>query len=354
MPSSRGDATISTFSHFINEETMFKAYRHVSKGKKRGKGDAVSFHRYDLLFLRRLLRELEDQTYLPGAYNSFEVHEPKRRVINAPPFRDKIVQYLLHEALSDIYKNVYITHSYACLTGRGHHRCAKQIQNNMRICKRKYPDPWVIRIDIAKYFYSIDRDILKSLLRKRITDEHLLWLCDVVIDSSPEGEKGIPLGNVSSQDLANIYLNKLDQFVVRYRGMKHYTRFMDDICVVTSDRDSAKRELVLMKRFLLEKLKLLTNKKTHILPLNQGMNSCGFKIYPTHMLLRDRSKDGMRRRLKAINRKVQSGDLTVKKARQDVASWEGHAKHASTFKLRETLFEPYEFMKGEKTWNMPS
>ena len=346
MPSSKGDAIISTFSHYINEQSLFNAYQHVSKGKKRGKRDAVMFHRYDMHLLHILQKELEEQVYVPGVYNSFEVHEPKRRLINAPQFRDKIIQYVLHDALVDIYKGAYIKHSYACLSGRGPHRCSKQIQHNMRVCKRNFDDPWIIRADIAKYFYSIDREILKSLLRKKINDPHLLWLCDIVIDSSPEGVTGIPLGNVSSQDLANVYLNELDQFIVRYLKLKHYTRFMDDICIIVPSREIAYVSLKEMQIFLSERLHLDTNKKTHILPLAQGMNSCGFKIYPTHMLLRDRSKNGMRRRLKAINRKVEDDKLHIKKARQEVASWEGHAKHASTFRLREKLFEPYGFMKG--------
>ena len=325
---------------------MYNAYRQVSKGKKRGKRDAVIFHRYDMLLLQELLRDLETRSYEPGKYNSFEVHEPKRRIINAPTFRDKIVQYVLHEALTEIYRDVYIKHSYACLSKRGPHRCANQIQHNMRVCQRNYAEPWIIRADITKYFYSIDRSILKVLLRKRIKDTDLLWLCEIVIDSSPEGLTGIPLGNVSSQDLANIYLNELDQLVVRYKRLKHYTRFMDDICIIVPNKEIAKASLIELQLFLKERLSLETNKKTHILPLSQGMNSCGFKIYSTHMLLRDRSKNGMRRRMKAINRKVEVGTLSIKKARQEVASWEGHAKHASTFRLRGKLFEPYEFMKG--------
>ena len=344
MPSSKGDAIISTFSHYINEQTLYKAYRQVSKGKKRGKRDAVIFHRYDMLLLEKLLKDLETRAYIPGEYNSFWVYEPKKRLINAPPFRDKIVQCVLHEALSDIYQGIYIKHSYACLTGRGQHRCAKQIQNNMRVCKRNYDDPWIVRIDVAKYFYSIDRDILKSLLRKQIKDPDLLWLCDIVIDSSPEGEKGIPLGNVSSQDVAHVYLNELDQFAVRYKGFKYYTRFNDDICIIVADREIAKNALEEAQHFLRDRLHLDTNKKAHILPLAQGMNSCGFKIHPTHMLLRDRSKNGMRRRLKAINQKVESGEISTKKARQEVSCWEGHAKHASTFRLRQKLFETYEFL----------
>ncbi len=301
-----------------------------------------------MIHLIKLWNELQAGVYVPGDYSQFWVYEPKERLINAPAFRDKIVQYALHEALCEIYAPVYIKHSYSCLSGRGPHRCADTIQSNLRKCKRNYGDGWVIKIDIAKFFYSIDRDILKKILRKKTKCPDLLQLLDAVIDSSPEGEKGIPLGNVTSQDLANIYLNELDQYVVRYLGCKRYARFMDDIVVVCSNREKAKDVLLKIQQFLEARLSLQTNKKTHIFPLSQGVNSCGYKIFTTHKLLRDRSKRGMKRRMKAMDRKLQEEGADVKGVQQAVDSWIGHAMHAQSYNLIKKIFKPYPYIKNKK------
>ena len=146
----------------------------------------------------------------------------------------------------------------------------------MRYCKWKYGDAWILKMDVSKFFYSINRDILKQILRKKINDEKFLRLLDMIIDSSPEGEKGIPLGNVTSQDFANIYLNELDQYAKRFLGLKYYVRYMDDIIVVLPTKEEAQRAKESLTAFLNERLDLQTNEKTKIFPVDQGVNAYGF------------------------------------------------------------------------------
>lgn len=234
----------------------------------------------------------------------------------------------------------------------------------MKVCKWKYGEEncVVIKADVRKFFYSINRDILKKVLTKKIKDETLLKRLLNVIDSSPEGETGIPLGNVTSQDFANIYLNELDQYCVRFLGIKYYTRYMDDIVIAvppkmrvvngveeieTQALDIARDWLEKIKRYLNERLNLKTNDKTKIFPLSQGVNAFGFKVYTTHRLIRNQSKQAMKRRIKAMDRKLSNGDIELKDITQAVNSWLGHARHSNSYNLAKKIFASYSYIKVE-------
>lgn len=261
--------------------------------------------------------------------------------------RDKIVQFAVHTVLQEVYRPVFISTTYACLEGRGTHRAVKNVQHDMRLCKWQHGEGWVVKIDVKKFFYSINRDILKKVLRKKVKDEKMLDILDQIIDSSPEGEKGIPLGNVTSQDFANIYMNELDQFVKRFLGIKWYTRYMDDVIIIVPTKHKAKEILEKVKVFLKERLDLETNKKTKIFPLDQGINAYGFKIWITHLLVRDSSKRAMKRRIKAMHQKVKEDTMTRKEVQQSVNSWLGHARHSNSFNLCKKIFKKYPYIKTE-------
>ena len=206
---------------------------------------------------------------------------------------------------------------------------------------------------------GIDREVLKKIiakrfkkLRKQYPDRYkdLLrfyrLLCKV-IDSSPEGERGLPLGNVSSQDFANIYMNELDQYCVRYLGMRFFTRYNDDIIVIAPDMKTAREWLGKIKGFLSDRLHVETNKKTKIFKLRQGGNAFGYKIKATHILLRTESKRAAKRRIKAMDRKRQAGEVTVKYVVQSVQSWLGFARWACAYNLAKKIFAPYPYINVE-------
>lgn len=210
-----------------------------------------------------------------------------------------------------------------------------------------------------KVGYSIDRDLLKKILAKRFKKlkkkrpdmygdllRFYRLLCKV-IDSSPEGERGIPLGNVSSQDFANIYLNELDQFCVRFLGAKLYTRYMDDIVIIAPSKEIAQEWLAKIKEFLRVRLHLDTNKKTKVFYMRQGVNAYGFKIKATHLMLRTESKRREKRRIKAMVRKLREGKITRAAVVQAVNSWLGFARWASAYNLAKKIFAPYRFIKTE-------
>ncbi len=272
----------------------------------------------------------------------------------------KIVQLVIHQELQTLFRPVFVNRSFACMYGKGPIRAAFNVQHDMRVARMKWGDEaTVIKIDVRKFFYSIDRSVLKQIIAKRFKklkkkypekyEDFLRFyrlLCKV-IDSSPEGERGIPLGNVSSQDFANIYLNELDQFCIRFLGATLYTRYMDDVVIIAPDKEIAREWLAKIKVFLQERLHLETNQKTKIFYVRQGVNAYGFKIKATHLLLRTESKRREKRRIKRMMEKLQEGTITKAAIVQSVNSWLGFARWACAYNLAKKIFAPYRFIKTE-------
>lgn len=339
--------TKNLFEKAIDYNNLKESYKRTQFGKRKYKKEAILFDMARERNLVKLWRELKNETYIPSDYIEFKVYEPKERIINAPKIRDKIVQFSVHTVLQDVYYSKFINSSYACLEGRGTHRAVNKVQHNIRHCKWKNGGGWILKMDVAKFFYSINRDILKRIIRKKIKDKKFLMLLDKIIDSSPEGEKGIPLGNVTSQDFANIYLNEVDQYAKRYLGLKYYVRYMDDIIIVVPTKEEAQDARDKIIKFLDEKLDLKTNNKTKIFPIEQGVNAYGFKIFTTHKLVRNSTKSAMKRRIKAMDRKIQSGEISEKYVQNCVSSWLGHARHSNSYNLSKKIFNKYKYIQVE-------
>ena len=348
-----------------------EGYKQALRGKRKYTREAVT---YDLLSelnnveLWRALKAIgprpdpsqRQKEYRPGPYRHKTITEPKTRSLHIPQLRDKIVQLTIHEELQSIYRPVFVNRSFACQYGKGPIRAAFNVQHDMRVARMKWGDEAaVIKIDVKKFFYSIDRQVLKRLLAKRFKKlrkkhperyEDLLrfyrLLCKV-IDSSPEGETGIPLGNVSSQDFANIVLNEVDQFCIRFLGAKLYTRYMDDIIIIAPTKETAREWLAKIRQFIKEKLHLDLNSKTKIFYTRQGVNAYGYKIKATHLELRTTSKRKEKRRVKAMIAKLREGKKTRREMQQEVNSWLGFARWASAYNLAKKIFAPYRFIKPE-------
>ena len=250
---------LATYEEAVGYERIKVGYKQALRGQRKYTREAV---KYDLFREKNnvdLWRELKSSKYTPGPYHFTVITEPKRRDLSIPKLRDKVVQLVIHEELQNMFRPVFINGSFACQYGRGPIRAAFKVQHDMRVARMKWGDDVaVIKIDARKFFYSIDRDLLKKILAKRfkkLKKKHPDMYGDLlrfyrllckVIDSSPEGERGIPLGNVSSQDFANIYLNELDQFCVRFLGAKLYTRYMDDIVIIAPSKEIAREWLCLL------------------------------------------------------------------------------------------------------------
>ena len=349
----RKEALMSLYERIYDTKNLEESYKRTQSGNRKYRKEAIYFAMSKERKLRCLQKELEDRTYRPGSYIEFYVFEPKKRLVHAPHIRDKIVQFSIHTVLQGIYRSVFIKDSYACLEEKGTHEAVHRIQHYMRLAQWKYEEPYIVKIDVRKFFYSINRDILKTIYRKKIpeSEQDFLRILDMIVDSSPEGERGLPLGNVTSQDFANIYLNEVDQFCKRYLGLKWYVRYMDDICIIVKDRETARNVLAKIRTYVKDHLDLELNEKTHIYPLAQGINTLGFRIHTTHLEVRNSSKAAMKRRIKKIDEKMQSGRLTKKQAQQDVNAWLGHARHSNSYNLAKKIFEKYDYIQIEdKDW----
>ena len=356
----------SKYEDVVGYDRIEAGYKKALRGKRKFKKEAVL---YDMcrernnVYLWRELRpnkRTREINYRPHPYHSTIIREPKERLLHIPKLRDKIVQLVIHQELQNLFRPVFVDRSFACQYGKGTIRAAFSVYHDMRVAQWKWGEKaFVVKIDVKKFFYNIDRAILKQLLRKRINKlkkkhpelrkdfDQFLTLLDIVIDSSPEGERGIPLGNVSSQDFANIYLNEVDQFCIRYLGIKYYTRYMDDIVFIAPTREKAREWLLKVVNFLNERLHLNTNEKTKIYPLRQGVNAYGFKIRTTHLELRTESKQRAKKRIKKMDEKLKAGELSKEEAIQTVQSWLGFARWASAFNLCRKIFAPYPYIKVE-------
>ena len=197
-------------------------------------------------------------------------------------------------------------------------------------------DGWILKGDISKYFYSIRHDTLKTLIRKKISDPDVLWLCDMIIDST-EGNVGIPIGNQSSQLFALLYLNGLDHFVKEKLGIKYYGRYMDDFFLIHEDKEYLRhcREEIEAR---VGDLGLSLNAKTNIYPLRNGIDFLGFHTYLTETgavirKVRRRSKNNMKRKLKKMRGLVERGKITTATVEQSYQSWRGHAAKGNCYHL---------------------
>ncbi len=357
----------STYEHAMGWDILQASYQEALRGKRRYTLEAVTYDLLSEINNVRLWRELraigtkpdpKKREYSPGPYRHRIITEPKTRSLHIPLLRDKIVQLTIHEELQNIFRPVFVSRSFACLFGKGPIRAALNVQHDMRIARMQWgEETTVIKIDIRKFFYSIDRELLKSFIRKRykklrkkypeLYNDFLRFyrlLCKV-IDSSPEGPTGIPLGNVSSQDFANVYLNEVDQYCLRFLGIKFYTRYMDDIVILAPDRDTARSWLTKIRIFLHDKLHLDLNSKTKIFSLSQGVNAYGFKIKATHLLLRTASKRREKRRIKRMVQKLRDGQIAEENVFQAVSSWLGHARWACAYNLARKLLWPHPILR---------
>lgn len=335
------------FTKIVDEQNLYWAYKKALKGKGKYHIEAMNFALDEIYNLKEIRESLINGTYKFDGYITFTVYEPKERIINAPHFKDKIVQLAINNILKDIYNPCFIFDSYACIDNKGTHKCVDRIQHLMRKARWEYGDTTtILKCDVKKFFYTIDRQVLKSLLLKKIRCDKTLKLLFEIIDSANVIDLlGLPLGNTISQLCANIYLNELDQYCKRELSLKYISRYMDDLFVFVKDKQTALEVFRLINNFIENKLNLKLNEnKSKIFPLEQGLNAIGYKIYPTHRLLRNDSKKKIKRKIKAMPHLIYDGKLTIEKAEQILNSWMGYAKYSDSYNFIKSLMIKYDFL----------
>ena len=255
-----------TYRHLYDQITAFenlhRAYLQARRNK-RYRSEVLGFSAHLEEELLRLQQELVAKSYRTGRYRRFMIREPKARLVAALPFRDRVVHHALCNVIGPILEATFINDSYACQAGKGTHAGADRLTQFLRQAQREHDEVWVLKGDIAQYFPSVDHDILWRLIGRKIKCSGTMWLIEGILDSwhtDGRAGKGIPIGNLTSQLWANLYLNELDQFVKHGLKCQWYERYMDDWVVLDSSKKRLQAVGVDIADFLHERLKL--RKKT--------------------------------------------------------------------------------------------
>ena len=341
------------YSQVHSFEALHAAYLRARKGKRQR--EEVQRFEQDLegnLF--NLQNHLIWGSYRMGDYRTFQVSEPKERQVASLPFADRVVQHALVAVIEPIWERRFVADSYACRPRKGTHRGADRAQAMMRSVKRTHGKVYALKADISKYFASIDHAVLRDLLRKRIACKRTLAMLDAVIDSANQITAkhgvGLPIGNLTSQLFANIYLHELDEFVKHGLREKNYARYMDDFVVLHHDKAHLQRVRSVIEAFLEHRLHLRTNQKTQVFPVSalagRALDFLGYRIWPTHRRLRVGSIARIKRTMTQLRGWFARGMVSLGRVRQSVASWLAHAQAADTHGLRTWLLNGFVFSKG--------
>jgi retron-type reverse transcriptase len=298
--------------------------------------------------LIQIQNELIWKTYRTGHYHEFHVYEPKKRLVAALPFKDRIVQHAICNVIEPLFEAKMIYDSYACRVSKGTHKGTDRVTQFLREIQSMWDKTYCLKCDVAKFFPNINHDILKRIIRRTIICPDTLNLLDEIINSSDNdglGHKGLPIGNLTSQLFANVYLDQLDHYAKEVMQERFYVRYMDDFLFLTDNKRHLVDLRLTIESYLAEELDLRVNKKTSIFPVSQGIDFLGYRIWPNHRLLRKRSIKKFRRLLKVFTAKYASGKLSFKEIDNSVQSWVGHAKHADTYRLRRKVFEEFKLVR---------
>lgn len=319
------------FQEVCKYENLHNAYLKARKGKNNA-AEVLKFT-YNLeIELFKLQHELENHTYKTGKYRHFIVFDPKKRKISALPFRDRIVHHAVCSVIEPIFEGCFIYDSYACRTGKGTHAGANRIQKFIRDTSSDY---YALKCDVSKYFPSVDHEILKQIIREKIADKKLLQLLDGIIDSA---EKGIPIGNLTSQLFANIYLNELDKYVKDKLKIKYYIRYMDDFVILHESKQCMHEAKEKIRLFLASMRLTLHPKKANVFPITLGIDFLGYRIFRTHRLVRKSTVKRFQKNIKKKLRKYDYGIINFDKLMESFNSWEAYMNHANSYLLKKSLY----------------
>jgi len=324
------------FEDIVRFENLVLAAKKAMRGKKHKQAAGSRFY-FDLENeILALQEELLSGTYRPGNYRVFEIREPKPRKICASRFRDRVVHHAICNLLEPHFERRHVFASYACRTGKGSHAALRKT----REFARRYR--YFLKADIQKYFESIDHDILKVLLRRLFKDRRLLALLDQVVDHAVPGNptgKGVPIGNLTSQHFANLYLGELDHFLKERLQIKGYVRYMDDFILFDDNKEKLGGCLEMIRRFLKENLALqLKEKVTRIAPVTEGVPFLGFRVYPNLIRLQRSNWVRTRTNYRRWQKAFQGGQISENELAARLRSSLAHISHANTQNLRRKEF----------------
>lgn len=277
---------------------------------------------------------LKERTYRHGAYEAFWVHDPKRRHIHKACVTDRVLHHLLYTYLYELFDSTFIHDSYSCRLGKGTHKGVARLVVFTRKESVNYTrDCWSLQFDVKQFFASADHTILKKLLAKRVSDERILNLLSQVINSfhSPGClGKNIPLGNLTSQIFANIYMHELDVYVKHELKARFYIRYADDGVILSRSREHLAELTVLIGDFLQRHLSLsLHPRKVRIRKLSWGIDFLGYIVLPHYVLPRTKTKRRLLKRIRLVGHSMDANPM--------IQSYLGYLSHAQAHRLEELV-----------------
>lgn len=364
-----GDKIINVFENIYNFENLLKAYN-LAKIGNQYKLAAVQFNFYLESNLFKIRQELLNGDYLPSPYKHFLVTEPKLRQISAPDFRDRVVQHALVAVIEPIFDPTFIEDNYACRKNKGTHYALRRIKKFLQASRSYYGnnrDIYILKCDIKKFFPSISWDVLLKIIKKKIICEKSFELIEKIITThkvcgqiesqrnnnqldlfeetikeepvSVATRRGLPIGNLTSQLMANIYLNELDQYVKQVLKEKWYGRYMDDFFIISADKEHLKNVKEEIGQFVSNKLKIsLHPKKSFIQRTDLGVCFVGYRIFWDHILIRGSTLLRFQKKFRKKTKLCKKGLLSLEKLNRCQQSFCGHLKHANAYNLEKKMF----------------
>jgi retron-type reverse transcriptase len=350
---------VKTYKDLYDKITAFENLLRAAQKAQKGKRfkEACAVFNLDLeKELLRLQRGLIDQSYRHGRYRDFLVYDPKQRLISAAPYRDRVVHHALCNVIEPLFDRSFIDDTYACRKGKGTHAAVNRYSRYAR--KFRY----VLKCDIQKYFQSIDHEILCGIVERKIRCARTLWLIREIVGSRSDTNwpfyfagddlftplqrrRGIPIGNLTSQFFANVYLDGFDHFVKE--GLRlPYIRYVDDFVAFGNEKERLQQANQSMIDFLASLRLKVHPKKCRTHRVSEGVRFLGYRIFPTHRLLSKDNALRMRRRLKKMRALYQEGEIPLTRVHQSIQSWIGHASHADTYRVRSRILGSVVFQRG--------
>lgn len=310
------------YDKICTEENIFLAYTNARKGKSKSHG-VISFEKDLESNIEEIRNELIQGTYRTPEYETFIIHDPKEREIFRLPFKDRVVHHAIMNVLESIWTPLFISQTYSCIKGKGIHGVLRHLKRDLKDEKRT---EYCLKMDIRKFYPSVNHDILKDIIRKKIKDVRLLHLLDGIIDSAP----GIPIGNYISQFFANLYLTYFDHWIKEDKNIRYYYRYADDMVVLGEDKRELHRLLVEIRSYLSANLKLEIKDNWQIFPVkSRGIDFVGYVFYHDHVKMRKSIKKNFCRKASELQKKGVKG----KELRSALSSWLGWAKHCNSKNL---------------------
>lgn len=337
------------FEKIVSAENLFTAWD-AFKSDKKMKKDVLQFEWRLEENIFKLTRELKAKTYRHGVYSGFYITDPKRRHIHKAEVRDRILHHAVFNILNPIFEETFISASFSCRVGFGTHKGVNALeritrrvsQNGTKVC-------YVLKCDIRKFFDSVDHKILMGILEKRIKDPDTIWLLREIVrsfdsENSSASRVGVPIGNLTSQSFANIYMNEFDQFMKHELRIENYLRYTDDFVIISRDETYLQALIPQVSKFLRERLALeLHPKKVFIRKLHQGIDFLGYLVFPNDTLVKTRTKRRIFAKLKRRVKEYRKGEIERITLDQSLQSYLGMLSHADSYKLGEGLKNQFWF-----------